>query len=85
MDVGCGTGAFAKAYMQQFPKRVPGQTLILSDLSEGMLEKAKETLVPSSGFQTKLVFQVEDRTKLEGIADNSVDPCRELAWSLSHP
>lgn len=75
LDVGCGTGAFAKAYMQQFPKGVPGQTLILSDLSEGMLEKAKETVKPSSSsdFQTKVVFQVEDGVKLDGIADNSVD------------
>jgi ubiquinone/menaquinone biosynthesis C-methylase UbiE len=73
LDVGCGTGAFAHAYMQQFPMGVPGQTLILSDLSEGMLEKAKETVVPSSDFQTKLVFQVEDGTKLDGIADDSID------------
>ncbi|KAG7365866.1 type 11 methyltransferase [Nitzschia inconspicua] len=73
LDVGCGTGAFAKAYMKQFPKGVPGQTLILTDLSEGMLEKAKETINPGSDFQTKLVFQVEDGTKLDGIADHSID------------
>ncbi|KAG7351767.1 type 11 methyltransferase [Nitzschia inconspicua] len=73
LDVGCGTGAFAKAYMQQFPKGVPGQTLILTDLSEGMLEKAKETINPGSDFQTKLVFQVEDGTTLAGIADHSID------------
>ena len=73
LDVGCGTGAFAKAYLQQFPKGVPGQTLILSDLSAGMLEKAKETVKPGPGFLTKIVFQEEDGTKLEGIPDSSVD------------
>jgi ubiquinone/menaquinone biosynthesis C-methylase UbiE len=78
LDVGCGTGAFAKAYLQQFPKGVPGQTLILSDLSAGMLAKAKETVQPTSECQTNIVFQEEDGTKLEGIPDNSID----LAVSL---
>ena len=78
LDIGCGTGAFAKAYLQQFPKGVPGQTLILSDLSAGMLEKARETVKPGPDFTTKIVFQEEDGTKLEGIPDNSVD----LAVSL---
>ncbi|CAB9527137.1 ubiE/COQ5 methyltransferase family [Seminavis robusta] len=74
LDIGCGTGAFAKAYLQQFPNGVPGQTLISSDHSEGMMLKAKETVVPpSESFQTKLVFQQEDGTKLEGISDGSVD------------
>jgi ubiquinone/menaquinone biosynthesis C-methylase UbiE len=73
LDVGCGTGAFAKAYVNQFPQGIPGQTLILSDLSEGMLDKAKETVVCKDDFQTKLLFQVEDGTKLDGIADDSVD------------
>ena len=78
LDIGCGTGAFAKAYLQQFPKGVPGQTLILSDLSAGMLQKARETVKPGPDFLTKIVFQEEDGTKLEGIPDNSVD----LAVSL---
>lgn len=73
LDVGCGTGAFAKAYLKQFPKGVPGQTLISSDLSEGMLQKARETVVPGPECQTEVVFQVEDGTKLEDIQDASVD------------
>lgn len=75
LDVGCGTGAFSKAYLQQFPKGIPNQTLILSDLSAGMLEKAKETvLLPSdNSFQTTIIFQEEDGTKLDGIADDSID------------
>jgi ubiquinone/menaquinone biosynthesis C-methylase UbiE len=73
LDVGCGTGAFAMAYLQQFPMGIPGQTLISSDLSASMLEKAKESMKPNGDFQTKMLFQEEDGTKLEGIADDSVD------------
>ena len=59
LDVGAGTGAFAKAYLQQFPLGIPGQTLLVTDFSEGMLDKAKETVKPSSGsdFKTNIVFQ----------------------------
>lgn len=74
LDVGCGTGAFAQAYRQQFPTGIPGQTLILSDLSAGMLQKAKETIqIDDNTFHTKIIFQQEDGTKLEGIADSSID------------
>ena len=73
LDVGCGTGAFAKAYLQQFPKGVPGQTLVLSDLSEGMLQKAKETIKTGPDCLTEFIFQIEDGTKLDGVKDGSVD------------
>ena len=73
LDVGSGTGAFAKAYIQQFPNGISGQTLILSDLAAGMLAVAKETVKTNDDFQTKILFQEEDGTKLEGIADDSVD------------
>lgn len=74
LDVGCGTGAFARAYLQQFPRGIPGQTLVMTDLSQGMLDKARETVLPPGhDFATKIVFQQEDGTKLSGIADDSVD------------
>lgn len=73
LDVGGGTGAFAKAYAQQFPRGVPGQTLIVSDLSPGMVEKARETVRLPPDFQTRVVFQEEDGEKLGGIDDDSVD------------
>lgn len=72
LDVGSGTGAFAKAYLQQFPNGIPGQTIILTDISSGMLEKAKEGIRSSEG-ETKFVFQEEDGTKLTGIPDGSID------------
>lgn len=73
LDVGCGTGAFAKAYLQQFPTGIPGQTLILSDLSPGMLGQAKATVRPPDDYQTEIIFQEEDATKLLGIESNSID------------
>lgn len=73
LDVGGGTGAFARAYVQQFPRGVPNQTLIVSDLSPGMVEKAKETVRLPPDFQTRVVFQEEDGTRLDGIDDDSVD------------
>ena len=73
LDIGCGTGAFAKAYLQQFPMGVPGQTLILSDFSAGILEQAKQTVKPPEGCQTKIMFQEEDGTRLVGIIDDSID------------
>jgi ubiquinone/menaquinone biosynthesis C-methylase UbiE len=77
LDIGCGTGAFAQAYVQYFPHGIPGQTLILSDLSPAMLDKARANLLSldnnNDDFATKIVFQLEDGTKLSGIADDSVD------------
>jgi len=73
LDVGCGTGAFVHAYLQQYPQGIPGQTIISTDLSQGMLDKAQETIKPLPECQTKLVFQREDGTQLEGIATDSID------------
>lgn len=73
LEIGAGTGAFAQAYLKQFPSGVPGQTLILTDLSSGMLDKARETVVVPDGYQTTIQFQEEDGSKLEGIEDNFAD------------
>jgi len=73
LEVGCGTGAFCKAYMRLFPQGIEGQTLILSDLSPSMMSKAKESIQPPTDFLTKIVFQEEDGTKLQGIQDDSID------------
>jgi len=75
LDVGCGTGAFGLSYVQQFPKGIPGQTLILSDLSPGMVNKTKDVMqqrVPVD-FKTKLQYEIEDGAVLEGIQDDSID------------
>jgi ubiquinone/menaquinone biosynthesis C-methylase UbiE len=78
LEMGCGTGAFGQAYIQYFPHGVPGQTLILTDLSKSMLEKARTNLSPylnknEKEFATKIVIQEEDGTKLSGIDDDSID------------
>jgi ubiquinone/menaquinone biosynthesis C-methylase UbiE len=74
LEIGCGTGAFGLAYLNFFPNGIPGQTLIMSDLSPAMVDEARNTLKNlSSDVQTKFVFQVEDGCKLEGIQDKSID------------
>mmetsp|Transcript_9902 Transcript_9902/g.16561 ORF Transcript_9902/g.16561 Transcript_9902/m.16561 type:complete len:306 (-) Transcript_9902:222-1139(-) len=78
LDIGTGTGAFGHAYLSFFPKGIKGQKLILSDLSGGMIQKAKASLGESMqllhpDFQTKLEFRVEDATDLKNIQDDSVD------------
>lgn len=53
---------------------MPGQTLILTDLSPGMLDQARATIQPAApDFATRIVFQQEDGTTLAGIANDSID------------
>jgi ubiquinone/menaquinone biosynthesis C-methylase UbiE len=76
LEIGCGTGAFAQAYIQQFPRGIPGQTILMTDLATGMLEKANEGLKALSlpaDYATKLDCQVQDGTTLEEIPDGSID------------
>ncbi|CAB9523777.1 ubiE/COQ5 methyltransferase family [Seminavis robusta] len=75
LDVGCGPGTFGLAYLEAYPQGIPGQTLILSDLSPGMVNQAEQVMkdrIPPN-FQTALEFKVEDGSKLGGIGDDSVD------------
>ena len=75
LDIGCGPGAFGVAYLNSFPQGIDGQTLILSDLSPVMVDKARnvmESLVPPT-FKTKLEYKVEDGALLEGIETDSID------------
>jgi ubiquinone/menaquinone biosynthesis C-methylase UbiE len=73
LEIGCGTGAFGRAYLQQFPKGVPGQKLILTDVASGMLEKAQASIQPPNDYATSISFQVQDGTQLKDIADDSID------------
>lgn len=75
LDIGCGPGAFGVAYLNFFPNGIDGQTIIFSDLSQGMVNKARDVMqqrVPSD-FKTELKYQVEDGSLLEGIEDDSID------------
>ena len=75
LDIGCGPGTFALAYLDLYPKGIPGQTLILSDISPEMVQQAEETMkerIPSD-FQTKLEYQVVDGLTLDGIVGNSFE------------
>lgn len=81
LDVGCGTGAFVLAYIQLYPQGIEGQTIISSDLSPSMMEQAELAIDKAlaaannnpSDFRTKLLYQIEDGTKLSGIETASID------------
>ena len=75
LDVGSGTGAFGHAYLDFFPEGIPGQKLILSDLSPGMIKQAEQSMLAKlpSNFQTEIEFRVEDGTDLKGIDTDSID------------
>jgi ubiquinone/menaquinone biosynthesis C-methylase UbiE len=73
LEIGCGTGAFSKIYIQKFPDGIPNQELICSDLSSGMLEKAKETTITPPNYQTTIIYKELDGASLQTIDDHSVD------------
>lgn len=75
LDIACGTGAVCLAYAQMFPKGIPGQTIIMTDYSSGMVSIAEQEVwsrLPSD-FQTELQFRREDATDLKSIPDSSID------------
>jgi ubiquinone/menaquinone biosynthesis C-methylase UbiE len=78
LDVGCGTGGFAFAYIQQYANGIEGQTIISSDISQKNLEIAKPSIqgllkTKPKNYHTKFKFQIEDETQLSGIKDGSID------------
>ncbi len=76
LDIGCGPGVFAQAYIRAFPDGILGQTIISSDISPAMIEQAQESieaLTRNRTNHTKFVCQVEDGSQLSGIADHSID------------
>jgi ubiquinone/menaquinone biosynthesis C-methylase UbiE len=80
LDVGCGTGAFVYAYMNQYPNGIQGQTIISSDIDQYVIKEVKlavknifENQKKNDKFYTKLIFQVEDGSQLRGIKDESID------------
>jgi ubiquinone/menaquinone biosynthesis C-methylase UbiE len=75
LEVGCGAGAFGLAYLSCFPDGIEGQTVICTDLSPNMVDKAEEVIkdkLPPS-YRTQFLFQVADGTNLDGFRDGSCD------------
>ena len=71
-------GAFCKAYIQQFPAGIQGQTLIVSDLSAGMLDKARETTVmPANEISPQWIFSVLHTHEMVVEGKHGVVPKRE--------
>ena len=82
LDIGCGTGVFAQAYLRAFPQGIPGQTIICSDIAPSMIEQAQTsieaqlaslTAATTTNCATQFQFQLEDGSQLSGIADHSID------------
>lgn len=63
------------AYLRAFPYGIPGQTLIMTDLSPKMVQLAERTakeLVPKE-YPTKMKFLVQDGQTLKDVENDSVD------------
>lgn len=67
LDVGCGTGDLAIEVLRQ----CPGCTVVGIDLSQGMLERAREKLA-EAGLADSVLLQVGDATEL-AFADGAFD------------
>jgi len=66
LEVGCGNGLF---WTYQHTAKLPSINLTLTDISEGMLDKAKQNL---SDFKTEVKFETADVEQLT-YADDSYD------------
>lgn len=75
LDVGCGAGSLALAYLRHFPEGIDGHIFMCTDLSGGMIEQARREVdaVKTESCKTKFEYAVENGTTLEGVADDSVD------------
>jgi SAM-dependent methyltransferase len=81
LDIGCGFGAFAYAYMNQYPNGIKGQIIISIDIDPNVIKQVKRLVKniletkrrSGQPFYTKLIFQVEDGSRLRGIKDESID------------
>lgn len=75
LDVACGAGSFALAYLARFPRGIPGQTLLCTDRSPAMIAAARAAIagVTSHGqCATHFDFAVQDAVSLNDVADHSV-------------
>lgn len=75
LDIGCGGGALALAYLRLFPEGREGHQFISTDMSGGMVEQAREAVEASKPASCKTVFnfRVDDGTELSTFDDNSID------------
>lgn len=72
IDVGCGSGAFALAYLRRYPRGVPGHSIVCIDSSPAMVEQAKKavTTTASDHCHTQFDFYVDDATALQNIPND---------------
>lgn len=75
LDVACGGGAFALAYLTRFPRGIRGQTVRCTDVSPGMVAAARaavERVTADTKCETHFEFVVQDATTLADIPDGAV-------------
>lgn len=75
LELACGTGAFAEAYVKQFPTGVKGQTVIFSDFSSQMVQTTKNFVtsrVPDD-YQTQFEYRIVDARNIESVEDATID------------
>ncbi len=83
MDVGCGTGSFARAYVQE---RGGPEVLTLADPAAAMLHEAtarlagsaKEIVVLNLGLEALPLFPAQDLILCAHVIDHCADPVRAL-------
>jgi ubiquinone/menaquinone biosynthesis C-methylase UbiE len=82
LEIGCGTGVFGLAYLERFPRGIPGQTIYCTDINPAMVQVAERVVMtdPAPPQQqrmnecaTQFIFQPADGTKLEMFEDHSFD------------
>lgn len=75
LDVGCGSGGFAMAYIQRYPRGFSWQTVVCTDISEEMVEKARHEVTRAAKEvqnETKFEFRVVDAVGMDSVDDGSV-------------
>lgn len=83
LEIGCGTGVFGLAYLERFPRGIPGQTIYCTDINPAMVQVAERVVVTDSALPpqqqrmnecaTQFIFQPADGTKLDMFEDHTFD------------
>lgn len=75
LELACGTGAFASSYLNMFPLGIPGQKVIFTDFSTGMVALTERYVKSraSADCQTTFEFRVEDATDIQSFGNGEVD------------
>lgn len=88
LELACGPGVLARAYLVRFPGGIPGLTVIFTDCSQSMVDVSEQyvKLLAAADCQTTFKFRLEDAAQIESLADNEVDVVlSSFAVYMAHP